>query len=586
MRFLKEIWRDYFRLDFKEPRQRRRLLFFVTAGAIELLLLSIGGYRMAAFMDTPEFCGEVCHSVMRPEYVAYQNSPHAKVDCVACHIGEGASWLVKSKISGVRQVAAVALNTYSRPIPSPVEELRPARETCEECHWPNKFAGDLVRVRRHFQQDEANTETVNTLVLRVGGGESDVARGIHWHVSARVWYLPLDEKRQDIGWVGVARETGKLEEFVDPSRAGLVTPERLAAEQRPMDCVDCHNRATHVFYSPETLIDAALAQGKIDRALPFIKREGLRALNPASSHLDEAMVRVESIREFYRTSYPKVSQEKPAAIDAAVRQLRQVAELTTFPEMKVGWQTHPVNIGHLQSAGCFRCHGKLVSVSEESKGKVVSSECSVCHYSLPSAPIAPGATPPATRPPAGGPPSIPAIHPTAGCASCHGAGLGGAPKLPDNHTSFTEQACAGCHQKGQPAGVDESATPTAPSQPAIGGLPKVPAVHATSGCAACHQGGLAGAPKFPDSHSGFGEQACAGCHLKAGLGESAPSPTATPSGQAQPVAGGPPNIPAVHPTASCAACHGQGLAGAPKWPDNHASFTEQVCAGCHTKAKS
>lgn len=578
MRFLRELWHDYFRLDFKEPRQRRRLFFFITAGAIELLLLSIGGYRLAAFMDTPEFCGEVCHSVMRPEYVAYQNSPHAKVECVACHIGEGASWLVKSKISGVRQVVAVALNTYSRPIPSPVEELRPARETCEECHWPDKFAGDLVRVRRHFQQDEANTETTNTLVMRVGGGESSVAKGIHWHVSANVWYLPVDEKRQEIVWVGVGKEEGKLEEFVDPARAGLATPERLVADKRAMDCVDCHNRATHVFYSPENLIDAALAQGKIDRSLPYIKREGMKALNPISSSLEEAQARVESVSDFYFRSYPQTSQEKQQAIDGAVKQLKQIAELTTFPEMAVSWQTHPINIGHLQSPGCFRCHGNLEAVAAEAPKKTISAECTLCHYALAAGGV--GAAPqptPETGTAAG--PSIPPDHPTAGCGACHQAGLAGAPQFPDSHKGFSDGICEQCHRRptNGAATPAPAATPPGTTQPAAGGPPRIPALHATSGCAACHQAGLAGAPRFPDNHSAFIEQACATCHQKASSGGPAPTPT--------PTAGGPPNIPAVHPTASCSACHQAGLMGAPRWPENHANFTEQLCAGCHNKAQ-
>ncbi|MBI4297032.1 MAG: NapC/NirT family cytochrome c [Chloroflexi bacterium] len=460
--FFAGIWREYFRLDFKDSRQRRRLLFFLVAGVIEIVLLAIGGYRLAQFMDTPEFCGELCHSVMKPEYVAYQNSPHARVECVDCHIGEGASWLVKSKISGLRQVAAVTLNTYQRPIPSPVEELRPARETCEECHWPQRFAGDLVRVRRHFLQDAANTEQVNTLVLRVGGGEFPIARDIHWHIGAKVWYLPLDEKRQEIAWVGVEAQDGQLVEYLDPQKATDVSPERIKADKRLMDCVDCHNRATHIFYSPDALIDKALALGQIDPALPFIKREGMKALNPISSSLEEANSKIDSIHEFYATSYPQIYEEKGVAIVRAIEQLKGIAKLTTFPEMKVDWETHPNNIGHLQSPGCFRCHGKLETATEGGKDQVIRADCTLCHYPLPSAVAppegqtptptpAPGTTPEATPTPGpGGPPAIPAAHPTSGCPTCHSSGLAGAPQWPESHVAFTEQICTGCHSRTQP----------------------------------------------------------------------------------------------------------------------------------------
>ena len=382
-RLKKPGWlREYITTDLSQPRQRRRLIFFVTAGFIEVILLAIGGYRLAQYMDTPEFCGDFCHTVMKPEYVAYQNSPHANVDCVACHIGPGASWLVKSKISGLRQLIAVTFNTYDRPISSPVEDLRPARGTCEKCHWPKKFSGDLVRMRRHYLEDEQNTERVDTRVFKVGGGEFEVARDIHWHIGAEVWYLPLDERRQEIGWVGIDVEDGELEQYIDPERVAEVSPERIKDEKRLMDCIDCHNRATHIFYSPEDLIDKALAQGGIDRSLPFIKREGLKALDPVNPSLDQAMGKVESIDEFYRTSYPQTYAESGEAIDEAIGELKEIARLTTFPDMKVSWETHPDNIGHLEWPGCFRCHGKLVATTGDREGEVIDASCNSCHYPL------------------------------------------------------------------------------------------------------------------------------------------------------------------------------------------------------------
>ena len=108
-------------------------------------------------MDSVTFCGQTCHTVMQPEFTAYQNSPHSRVECVKCHIGPGAAWFVQSKLSGVGQVFAVTFNTYPRPIPTPVHNLRPARETCEACHWPQKYGEDRLRVIHKFADDETNT---------------------------------------------------------------------------------------------------------------------------------------------------------------------------------------------------------------------------------------------------------------------------------------------------------------------------------------------------------------------------------------------------------------------------------------------
>jgi len=360
-------------------RRRRRLLFLVLGGAMGLIMLVMAGYGSLEFMDSTDFCGRLCHEVMYPEYTVYEASPHSKVDCVECHVGSGASYIVKSKAGGVPQIIASLFNTYDRPISTPVENLRPARETCEQCHWPERFSGDLVRVHRSYLEDEENTEEIDTRIFKVGGGEFDTARGIHWHIGANVWYLPLDEKRQAIGWVGVEDGAGDLQVYIDPDEAEQATPQNLAEGKRLMDCVDCHNRSTHIFYSPEELIDMALAQGRIDPSLPFIKREGLNVLDPPNPSLDEAISRVRSIEEFYGTFYPEIYTERKELVNEAIAELEEIAKLTTFPDMKVDWKTHADNLSH---DGCLRCHGKLLAVAGGQKGEPVSIDCDLCHELL------------------------------------------------------------------------------------------------------------------------------------------------------------------------------------------------------------
>ncbi len=361
-------------------RHREKLLFLMFAGATGIILLVIGGFQLMEFMDSDAFCGRLCHQVMYPEYTAYQASPHSRVSCSECHVGSGADYMVRSKVSGVPMIFATILGTYERPIPTPVENLRPARETCEQCHRPEQFAGDLVRVHTTYLPDEQNTEKVDTRVLRVGGGEAEVAQDIHWHIAARVWYLAMDEKRQEIGWVGVESSDDELTEYIDPDKVAEFTPQRIEDEKRLMDCMDCHNRATHIFRSPQELIDTAFTQGKIDSSLPFLKREGLNALDPPNPSLVQAITKVEAIKEFYRTSYPRIYEEKEQAIDKAIKELKEIARLTTFPDMKVSWKTYLDNIAHQESPGCFRCHGKLVATADDQKDKVIDADCNSCHY--------------------------------------------------------------------------------------------------------------------------------------------------------------------------------------------------------------
>jgi len=361
-------------------QNRKKLFFLMFAGALGIILLVIGGYQLMEFSDSTAFCGRLCHEVMYPEYTTYQASPHSRVLCSECHVGSGVDYLVRSKLSGIPQIIAVTTGTYPRPIPTPVKNLRPARETCEQCHRPERFAGDLVRVHTTYLPDEQNTEKVDTRVLRVGGGELETARDTHWHIAAKVWYIALDKERQEIEWVGVEGKNGNLTEYIDPDKTGEFSIDLIEGEKRLMDCLDCHNRATHIFRSPEELIDVALAQGKIDSSLPFIKREGLEALDPPNTSLEEAAAKIEAITEFYRTSYPQIYTEKRGAIDKAIVEFKEVARLTTFPDMKVTWKTYVDNSTHKDSPGCFRCHGKLVATSGELKDTTIDADCNLCHY--------------------------------------------------------------------------------------------------------------------------------------------------------------------------------------------------------------
>ncbi|MBI2907845.1 MAG: NapC/NirT family cytochrome c [Chloroflexi bacterium] len=378
------IQRRFATIDLNDPRQRRWIIFFVVGGVIEIMLLAAVGFRGAEFMDSPKFCGELCHTVMKPQYTVYDESPHARVNCVNCHIGPGADWLVKSKINGIPQVFATIFNTYQRPIPSPVENLRPARETCERCHWPEKFTEDRLRVARHYAEDERNTEQPRTTAFKVGGGKADGARGIHWHIAARVWYLPLDEKRQEIAWVGVQNGDGTLREYVLPTKASEVTPERLEKDKRLMDCIDCHNRATHVFRSPSQRVDNLISRGKIDRNLPFVKKKAMEAFTGSELDLEATLGKIEGLKAFYQESYPAIFTEKKERIEGVIAELARVARESIFPEMKTNWKTHVDNIGHLESPGCFRCHGKLSTPGENKK--TIDATCQECHYSMQVAP--------------------------------------------------------------------------------------------------------------------------------------------------------------------------------------------------------
>lgn len=368
-------------IDFNCLHTRRVGLLVTVFTMFNLLLVGSATFAGVHFMDSVTFCGEVCHTVMEPQHTAYLKSPHQRVACVECHIGPGADWFVKSKLSGVRQIFAVAFGTYPEPIPSPVENLRPSRDTCEQCHWPEKFTGDHLRVITHFEEDETNTALKTILLMHIGGGE-DSRAGIHSaHINSdmQVYYTPADAKRQVMSQVRVVRKGG--EETVYRMNEGEVQHEgedRLH-EERMMDCIDCHNRPSHIFKLPEEELDAALNDGRIDVALPFIKKEGVEALKAAAEDSDGIASIETHVRTFYTERYPDLAASEGQKIEAAITELQAVYKANIFPKMGVTWNTYPLNIGHETAPGCFRCHNdSLVTPA----GKTIGQDCTTCHTVL------------------------------------------------------------------------------------------------------------------------------------------------------------------------------------------------------------
>ena len=374
----------YPRIDFNE-RRTRLILIWTSLGLIVFVTMSVvGSYQVYHYTESDAFCGTMCHQVMHPEYTAYQQSPHARVGCAGCHVGPGAGWFVKSKLSGAYQVYSVIAKKYPKPIPSPVENLRPAQQTCEQCHWPEKFFGAQLKVFNHYAYDEESTPRDVRLLIKTGGGspESGQATGIHWHmnIGSEVTYMATDKQRQDIPWVRVRnRKTGQVTDY-RAENSKLTDAQIAAAAKRTMDCVDCHNRPTHIYRAPDASVDQALLAGRIDRSLPFIKQQAVTALAKDYTSTNAALAGIRTdLEKYYRENYPAVLTAKSQQLAGAVAELQQIFRNTRFPEMNVDWRTHANNVGHMRTLGCFRCHDDQ-HVSRD--GKRLSKQCDLCHTVL------------------------------------------------------------------------------------------------------------------------------------------------------------------------------------------------------------
>lgn len=364
-------------IDLDNPRHRQRLQVFGIGAMLFACVSAVGSYRSYHFTESTEFCGMTCHKVMKPEYVTYHNSPHAKVACVECHIGAGADWYVKSKMSGLYQVYAYTLNTYHLPIETPIRNLRPARETCEECHWPEKFSGNLEKTIHHTLRDEENTPYTVRLLLKVGGKQGSKSSGIHWHVSSghTIEYIASDRERMEIPWIRMTGPEGKTTVFKSQEcPPGIETSTR---EIRTMDCIDCHNRPSHIFNDPLKLVDRAIAVGEISTVLPNVKGTVMDLLDkPYPSTGSACQAIEEGLAKAYLAAGETPDATRTQAVARTGDTVQQIYSNNFFPEMGVDWTTHPDFIGHFRWKGCYRCHD---GNHKAETGEVISHDCANCH---------------------------------------------------------------------------------------------------------------------------------------------------------------------------------------------------------------
>ena len=370
-------------LNLSDPKTRNAILIFSVVSMFFIITTIIGSYKAFHYSESVEFCGKLCHKVMEPEYVAYQNSPHARVKCAECHVGEGADFYVKSKMSGMRQIFKYTLNTYPRPILTPIENLRPARETCEKCHWPQKFYTNALRKEKYFLADSANTELDLTLNMKIGASHQSLGltEGIHWHINPDVKIeFKTNKKHDNIYWVKKTnKKTG--EETIFTNNETDAKPADIAKmESRVMDCMDCHNRPSHEFRSPSKYVNNILASQPNLARVPWFKAAAMESLKIMYSTKDSCNNAIKSkIIKYYQDQYPAVLKQFNKEIMAGIEAVKTEFAKNAFPEMKVSYSMYPRHIGHLESNGCFRCHNDKF---KSTTGKKITKDCNLCHTIL------------------------------------------------------------------------------------------------------------------------------------------------------------------------------------------------------------
>lgn len=361
-------------IDLRDPIFRHGVDFVIIATFINFVIVGTASYRGVAYMDTPSFCGQACH-VMAPEWNAYHVASHAGVACTECHIAPGVPGFVHAKMNGTRQLLMVILHNSPRPIMAG-DKLPPAQATCLNCHNPTGLAGDKLLIKTFYGDDEKSSVTRTLVLMHVGGRDQfGKLSGIHGAHLGHIEFIATDANRQTINWVSKRSDDGSITEFISSDAKGPIT-----GQKREMDCIDCHNRAAHSFDTPEDALNKDMAAGTPSASLPFIHKQGLALIKTQYASQEEATARItQGLEDFYRSQFPAVWSGQRAQVDQAAQTLATIYNQNVFPFMKVGWGTHPNNIGHNDYPGCFRCHDG----NHNSKtGKSITNDCSMCHNLL------------------------------------------------------------------------------------------------------------------------------------------------------------------------------------------------------------
>lgn len=402
-----------------------------------LILFTIGIVLIAAppiweFSNSAAFCGSTCHT-MPPEYNTYLVSPHSRVLCVDCHIGRDLLLVQFFRKAGhMRLITDTIFENFHLPIRS--AEMRPANETCELCHSPDKFSDDSLQVIHTFENNRTNDPYDIYLLMHTGGGSQreGLGRGIHWHVENPISYIALDPERQEIPWVRVETAEGEIIDY-NAINSPIDTENLDQYEIFEMDCITCHNRIAHLVEAPNRAIDDALRVGDISRDIPFIRVRAIELLSAKYSTTDNALAAFGTLDQYYAENYPDFYAQGQGQVAAAIEVLSTLYKESNFPEQLLSWDTHPNNTGHRDAPGCFRCHdGQHLS----EQGEVIRLECNLCH-TIPTV-VRPGDLSPVL-------PLTPGLEPSSHLDST----------WISRHATAFDASCSNCHTTSNLGGVDD-----------------------------------------------------------------------------------------------------------------------------------
>ena len=351
---------------------------FLVAFAV-LGTMSIAGWE---YSNSDNFCANACHGVHPEEPYAHQQSHHAQVDCVECHVGRLSTFASIGEKSGHVAHAWMFVFGYDRPLHSP--SFSGAKDSCEGCHTKQPHRHNVVHTKRIFSTDRRNSEKELTLTMRLNGRQFDkeIRRGVNWHASGAISFISDDPQNMQIRWVEVTAPDGTTEIYNNVV-APLTADEIEQADKRVMDCSDCHNRAGHPFRNPEEEVDAALSDGRLNPRMPFIKARLLELLEQDFESEDEAKELVRKAWDKYQKDFPEIEKDDPESWNAAQQYVEErqdfMANLmvrSRFLDEDVSWRSFPDHNGHKLDPGCFRCHsGRL----QNADAKPITVNCTNCH---------------------------------------------------------------------------------------------------------------------------------------------------------------------------------------------------------------
>ena len=149
-------------IDLNVPHTRHTVLFFAASTFVGLVALSFASQRAVEYSESPAILRADVPPGDGSALRGAQERASRSCELRECHVEPGAQGFFKAKLHGTNQLRLAVTKSVSTTTTVAAGCRTAACTSCEQCHFPDRFIGDVVKVVYEFADDEANSKTMLT----------------------------------------------------------------------------------------------------------------------------------------------------------------------------------------------------------------------------------------------------------------------------------------------------------------------------------------------------------------------------------------------------------------------------------------